>query len=117
GRGTRQTQPPKLPLSSPSATRARRVGPERSPFPTSAPRSRGADGWPPHCPQCRQVEPLVRGDEVDRNVAPDRIHHAEVEESVGAGRRLAQCGSFNVGDLETSHPSLPCFARARTCRL
>src|SRR5262249_23096860 len=60
---------------------------------------------------------LVRGDEVDRNIASNRIHHTEVEERVGAGRRLAERGAFNVGDLETSHLSLPCFrARPLSCR-
>ena len=34
----------------------------------------------------RDVEPLVRGDEIDRNLAAARVHHAEFEYRVGGDR-------------------------------
>jgi len=44
----------------------------------------------------RDVEPLVRADEIDRHIAAARIHHAEFEHGVGAG------GASPIPDNEIS---------------
>src|SRR5262249_18754010 len=46
-------------------------------------------------------------DVIDRDVAAGRVHHAELEERVGAGRFRTECRLIAVADLKTSHTGLP----------
>src|SRR5437764_14070610 len=67
----------------------------------------------------REIEPLVRGDEIDRNGASDRIHHAKLEEAVRADGRIAKRRTVNIEQFETSHmysPLLRLPVTARTWR-
>src|SRR5262249_52225307 len=56
----------------------------------------------------RQIEPLVRHDEVDGYVASARIHHAKIKEGIGRCRRTGKRSALRIGDFESSHSPLPC---------
>ena len=56
----------------------------------------------------REIKPLMCGDEIDRRVAADRIHHSEFEQHVACGRALAQRRGSAVENFITSHSELPC---------
>src|SRR5262245_36367019 len=49
-----------------------------------------------------QIEPLVCADIVDRNTAPDRIHHAEIEKRAGVDRPLSEDGIVGFTEFKTS---------------
>ena len=55
-----------------------------------------------------QIEPFVRRDEIDRNLAADRIHHAEREQDVAGGRPLAERRRGAVEYFKTCHGAFPC---------
>jgi len=55
----------------------------------------------------REIEPLVRRNEIDRRVAPDRIHHSEFEQHVAGGRPLAERRRVRFENFKTSHSSFP----------
>src|SRR5271169_3380104 len=63
---------------------------------------------------CRQIEPLVRGDEIDRHIAADRIHHAEFEEHVAGGRSLTERRRAALKNFKASHSASPVL---RLCSL
>src|ERR1700751_5565014 len=56
----------------------------------------------------RKVEPLVRGDQINRHVAADRVHHAELEQHVACGRSLAERRRCAIENLKTCHRTIPC---------
>jgi hypothetical protein len=59
---------------------------------------------------CREIEPLMRRDEIDRHIAPDRIHDAKFEEHVACGRSLAERRHICIQHFQVSHRS-PCSRR------
>ena len=62
----------------------------------------------------REIEPLVRSDEIDRRVAPDRIHHPEFEQHVAGDWPFAKRRRVAVENFITSHRAFPCL-RLKTC--
>jgi hypothetical protein len=54
---------------------------------------------------CREIEPLVRGDEIDGHIAPDRIHDAKFKEHVASGRPLAERRHICIQHFQASHRS------------
>ena len=64
----------------------------------------------------RKIEPLMRGDEIDRHVTADRIHHAELEKHVACRRALAERSRIAVENFKPSHlecSPVPCLRPLR----
>jgi hypothetical protein len=56
----------------------------------------------------REIEPFVRGDEIDRHFAAKRVHHAKFEQHVACGRSFTERRRRAVENLKTCHPKIPC---------
>ena len=56
----------------------------------------------------REIEPLMRGNEIDRRIATDRVHHSELEQHIARGRAFAERRRITVENFITSHDKLPC---------
>src|SRR5690349_17571426 len=61
-----------------------------------------ADGVPVAAHR-RQVEPLVRGDMIDRNTAADGIDHSQLKKGIPARHRMSERSAIDTEHLQTSH--------------
>ena len=55
----------------------------------------------------RKIEPFMRGDLINRDIAPARILDAKLEVGIGVGALLTERTMVAIANLETGHNGLP----------